>query len=115
MRRPSVEAVDDLKDLVAILLAFRQKGNGSRLPIYSDVFLAYLASQPDGAATMQALREWLTLGPSTTSRTCAALERAGLVHIGPAPEDHRRSLVRVTAKGHRIIDDALSALRGRRR
>jgi len=115
MRRSSPEAVDDLKDLVAILLAFRQKGHGNRLPIYSDVFLAYLASQPDGVTTMQVLREWLALGSSTTSRTCSALERAGLVHIGPAPDDRRRSLVRITAKGSRIIDDALAALRGRRR
>ena len=77
--------------------------------------MVFLRSQPDEAATMQTLREYFALGSSRTYRTCLALAREGLVHASPLPEDQRHTVVRLTAKGHRIIDDALAALRGKNR
>ena len=116
MRRLSPDAVGDVAGILRILLAFRQgqPKSGSRLPIYSDCFLAFLGMRPEGI-TISELREYFQLGRSSTSRTCSALAREGLVHVGPAPEDRRRTLVRLTPKGQRIIDDALTAYRGRGR
>lgn len=117
MRRLSQEAVDDLRVLEETLLAFRhggKRGAGSRLPVHSDVFLVFLARQPSGTAKMQELREQFSLGQSRTSRTCRALEREGLVEAMPDPSHGKFTLVRLTTKGQKIVDEALVALRARK-
>jgi DNA-binding MarR family transcriptional regulator len=117
MRRFSQEAVDDLRVLEKALLAFRHDGNrgsGSRLPVHSDVFLVFLARQPQASAKMQELREQFLLGQSRTSRTCRALEREGLVETMPDPNHGKFTLVRLTTRGQRIVDEALAALRARK-
>lgn len=117
MRRLSQEAVDDLRALEEALLAFRhdgKRGIGSRLPVHSDVFLVFLARQPAGTAKMQEVREQFLLGQSRTSRTCRALERVGLVETMPDPSHGKFTLVRLTTKGQKIVDEALAALRGRK-
>lgn len=113
MRRSSPEAVDDLRVLEEALLAFRRgsKESGSRLPVHSDVFLVFLARQPSGSATMQELREKFLLGQSRTSRTCMALAREGLAETTPDPRHAKFTLVRITAKGQKIVDEARAAIR----
>ncbi len=98
------------------LLVFRNahKDKGLRLPIFSDSFMLYMGRSPEGA-TMRELQEHFGLGHSSTSRTCAALVRSGLVQVSRAPEDRRRVVIKLTAKGSRVIDDVLATFRGRRR
>jgi DNA-binding MarR family transcriptional regulator len=121
MRRPSGETVDDLSVLLDALLTLKNaqlkehKDKRLRpLPIYSDGFLLYIGGRPAGVP-MQELQERFHLVHSSTSRTCAALEDAGLVHISQHSEDRRRAFVRLTARGQRVIDDVLAAFRGSRR
>jgi DNA-binding MarR family transcriptional regulator len=119
MRRHSTgEAVDDLGELLDALLILRNaqlKEEGLRsLPIYTDCFLLYLGTHPDGVP-MQELRDHFGLVHSSTSRTCAALASAGLVHVSQQSDDRRQSFVKLTARGQRVIDDVLTAFRGKRR
>ena len=117
-RHPSGEAVDDLGELLDALLILRNaqlKEDGLRsLPIYSDCFLLYMGTRPDGVP-MQELRDHFRVVHSSASRTCAALASAGLLHISQRPEDRRQSFVKLTARGQRVIDDVLAAFRGQRR
>jgi len=117
-RHPPGEAVDDLGELLNALLILRNaqlKENGLRsLPIYTDCFLLYMGTHPDGVP-MQELRDHFGLVHSSTSRTCAALASAGLLHISQHPEDRRQAFVKLTARGQRVIDDVLTAFRGHRR
>jgi DNA-binding MarR family transcriptional regulator len=118
MRRPTPEAVDDLRVLQSALLAFRRsdkKGAGSRLPVHSDAFMVFLAQQPSDTAKMQELRAEFLLGQSRTSRTCRALVREGLVETMPDPSQRKWTLVRLTTKGRRIVDEALAALKALRK
>jgi DNA-binding MarR family transcriptional regulator len=116
MRRPSGEAVDDLGELLlkALLIlknAQRRDKEGLRpLPVYTDCFLVYVGSRPDGVP-MQELQDHFDLVHSSTSRTCASLASAGLVQISQHLEDRRQSVVRLTTRGQRVIDDVLAALR----
>jgi DNA-binding transcriptional ArsR family regulator len=120
MRRHSPgEAVDDLGELLDALLisknAQRRDDNGLRPPpIYSDSFLLYIATHPDGVS-MQNILERFQLPHSSASRTCASLAGHGLVHVSRHPEDGRQSFVKLTARGQRVIDDVLTAFRGKRR
>lgn len=118
-RHPSGEAVDDLGELLNALLvlrnAQRKDNKGLRLlPLYSDCFLLYIGTQPDGVS-MQALLDRFGLVHSSTSRTCAALESYGLVEISPHSEDRRQAFVKLTEHGLKVIDDVLTAFRGERR
>jgi DNA-binding MarR family transcriptional regulator len=112
MRRPSSDAVDDLRVLLAVLLAFRRdrKGTGSRLPTHSDAFLVFLGIHPEGASVLE-LREFFGIGQSRTTRTCQALQRQGTVMLRRATDDRRKTIVRLTAQGQRILDEANSLLR----
>ena len=117
MRRHTEAAVDDLGELLKVLRALRRgydKGNANALPAYSDCVLVAVAMRPEGVTMLQ-LRQEFGLSHPRITRTCLALEREGLVHLSPDPEDRRRTLVRVTARGHGVVDDVLSAFRGRRR
>ena len=118
-RHPSGEAVDDLAELLDALVilrnAQRNETDGLRLlPTYSDCFLLYIGTHPDGVP-MQELRNRFGLVQSSTSRTCTALENFGLVQVIPHTEDRRQALVKLTERGHRVIDDVLTAFRGRHR
>lgn len=117
-RHPLGEAVGDLGELLHALTILRnaqRKEKGLRpLPIYSDCFMLYVGTQPDGVP-MRELQDRFDLVHSSTSRTCAALASAGLVHISQHPEDRRQAFVKLTARGQRVIDDVLTAFRGPRR
>ena len=117
-RHPPGEAVDDLSELLNALQILRNaqiKGRGRNpLPIYSDCFLLYIGARPDGVP-LQELRDHFGLVQSSTSRTCAALESAGLVDVSQSSEDRRQTFVRLTPRGQRVIDDVLTAFRGPRR
>lgn len=54
---------------------------------------------PDDGVTIRALRERLDLDSGYLSRVLAALEREGLVVVGPDPADRRRRRVVPTAAG----------------
>lgn len=115
-RHPPGEAVDDLGELLKALLilknAQRKEKEGLRpLPIYTDCFLLYIGSRPDGVP-MQELQDRFDLVHSSTSRACAALASAGLVQMSQRFEDRRQSVVKLTTRGQRVIDDVLTALRG---
>jgi DNA-binding MarR family transcriptional regulator len=73
--------------------------------------MVFLAQQASGTAKMQELRAEFSLGQSRTSRTCSALVREGLVETMPDPSQRKWTLVRLTTKGRRIVDEALGALR----
>jgi MarR family protein len=117
MRRHTEAAVDELRDVLGILRALRRgfdKGNANALPVYADCVLVALAMHSDGT-TMREIREDLHLWHSSVTRACYALEREGLVQLSRDPADRRRTLVKLTQRGHGLIDDVLSAFRGRRR
>jgi DNA-binding MarR family transcriptional regulator len=114
MQAPSTDATDDVAALLRGLQAFRaahKKGTGSRLPIYSDVFLVFLRSQPESRSGMKRLRDQFMLGVSTTHRTCLALQRAGLVDIEASNEDRRQTLVSLTHRGSDLVDRAVKQMR----
>jgi hypothetical protein len=111
-RRLAPHAVDELDPLLRTLLEFR-KGDGNRLPGYTEPILAFLGTRPDGLARMGEIRDHFGLRQARTGRLCAALARAGLVDITPSTEDGRSFAVKLTPKGNRLIDKALSALRSR--
>ena len=117
-RHPPGEAVDDLGELLKALLILKnaqRKEKGLRpLPIYTECFLLYVGSHPEGVP-MQELQDRFDLVHSSTSRTCAALASAGLVLISQRLEDRRQSVVKLTTRGQRVIDDVLTAFRGQRR
>jgi DNA-binding MarR family transcriptional regulator len=118
MRRPHDEAVDDLGELLNALLTLRnaqRKHNRLRpQPIFTDCFLVYIGARPDGVP-MQELQDRFGLVHSSTSRTCAALASADLVQISEHLEDRRKSFIRLTPRGQRVIDEVLTAFRGPRR
>jgi len=117
MRRSAFDAtVDDLRGLLDITLAFRHgyRGNANRLPVYADTILLAVAVRRDGT-TMRELRTEYRLTHSSVTRTCQAMARAGLVRLGPDPADRRRKRIRLTRRGHRIIDDVRNAYRASRR
>jgi DNA-binding MarR family transcriptional regulator len=117
MRRSAPEAtVDDLRALLRVLRAFRQdgqQGNANRLPPYADAVLVSLALHADGRA-MRELRAEFKVSHTSIGRTCRALARRGLVRISADPADRRRTLVKLTALGSRVIDGVLAAFRGSR-
>ena len=118
-RHPSGEAVDDLGELLDALLILRNAQRGKTdeprpLPTYSDCFLLYIGTYPDGVP-MQELRKRFGVVQSSTSRTCTALESFGLVQVIPHTEDRRQALVKLTERGRRVIDDVLTAFRGKTR
>jgi DNA-binding MarR family transcriptional regulator/GNAT superfamily N-acetyltransferase len=53
----------------------------------------------DGGVEVRTLRTRLGLDSGYTSRVLRALERQGLVHVGPSPRDRRVRHVRLTAAG----------------
>lgn len=77
--------------------------------------MVFLGMQPEEQATMRECREFFGLGLSTTARTFQSLEREGIFAIAKAPDDSRAKVVRLTEKGHRIIDEVIAALKERRR
>ena len=114
MRRSASKAsVDDIRALLNITLAFRNgyRGNANRLPPYADTILLAIGIHAEGT-TMRDLRADYRLSHSSVTRTCFAMARAGLIQIGRAPADRRRKLVKLTQRGHGIIDDVLAAYRG---
>jgi hypothetical protein len=116
MRRSASEAtVDDLRALLNITLAFRNghRANANRLPIYADTILLAVAVRPEGR-TMREIRADYALTHSSVTRTCLAMVRTGLVQIARDPTDRRRTLVKLTQRGQRVIDDVLAAYRGPR-
>ena len=116
MRRSSTEeAVDDLRSLLGILRAFDQReqrqGKSKHLPGYAYAILVGVAMHPEGAA-MRDLRDEFRVTHTSIGRMCRALAGLGLVRIGADPTDRRRSLVKLTPHGQRVIDGALAAFRG---
>lgn len=110
MRRRTTRTADELSSLLRAMLRLRTS-DGNRLPGYAEPILIYLGTRPEGSAGMRELRERLHLGISRASRLCAALARAGLVEIITPAEDRRSSLIRLTAKGSRLVGRAAAALR----
>src|ERR1700722_5106314 len=98
MRRHSPgEAVDDLGELLDALLILKNaqlKESGlPPLPIYSDCFMLYMGTRPNGVP-VQELQDRFSVVHSSTSRTCAALASAGLVQVSQHSEDRRQSFVK---------------------
>lgn len=117
MRRSAFDAtVDDLRGLLDTTLAFRNgyRGYANRLAIHTDTILLAVVVRRDGA-TMRELRTEYRITHSSVTRTCHAMARAGLVRLGPDPADRRRKRIRLTRRGHRIIDELRSAYRASRR
>lgn len=112
MRRRTTRTADELLSLLRALLELRA-GEGNRLPGHAEAILVYLGTRPEGSARMHELRERLGLGQSRASRLCAALARAGLVEVVTPPEDRRASLIKLTAKGSRLVGRVAEALRAR--
>ena len=96
---------------MAVLLAFRKgkSGRGRRLPTLSDAFVVYLGLRP-GASVLE-LCDYFQIGQSRTTRTCQALQREGTVKLRKASDDRRRTVVKLTAQGLRILDDARTLFR----
>jgi MarR family len=125
MRRPKGEAVDGLDELLAGLLILKNaqiRKTGLRsLPTYSECFLVFLGKHPDGVPMLE-LQKRFKLTHSSTGRTCAALDAAGLVQRSVLPKDRRQArgvgnpgvLVQLTALGFQVIADVATALRGPR-
>lgn len=112
MRRRTTRSADEVLSLLRALLQLRAS-DGKPLPGFAETILVYLGTRSDGAARMHELRERLRLGQSRASRLCAALARAGLVEILTPAEDRRASLIKLTAKGSRLVGRAAKALRAR--
>lgn len=112
MRRRKNRSADEVLSLLRALLQLRAS-DGKPLPGFAETILVYLGTRSERAARMRELRERLRLGQSRASRLCAALTRAGLVEIVTPAEDRRTSLIRLTAKGSRVVGRAAEALRAR--
>ncbi|MFH9126278.1 MarR family winged helix-turn-helix transcriptional regulator [Streptomyces griseoaurantiacus] len=57
-----------------------------------------------GAATASALASAEGVRPQSMATTLAALDRAGLIHRNPDPEDGRRQLITLTPAGRERIE-----------
>jgi len=102
-----------------LTLGTRMKRIGERLQadtqrIMDDMDVALQASQYPFLASLDRLGP-LTIGeladavgitqPGAT-RTLSQLEKLGMVKVRPSPEDQRRRIVSLSAKGQRLIDHA---------
>lgn len=64
--------------------------------------LRALAAATEPLATGEVAEQTFLLGPSV-SRMVVGLEERGLIDRTPAPEDNRRSNLRLAAAGHRLV------------
>lgn len=69
----------------------------------------FLALQDGRAMTQTALAQQASVEQPTMANTLARMERDGLVHRSPDPNDRRSALVELTDLGRRRADQALAA------
>jgi DNA-binding MarR family transcriptional regulator len=79
------------------------------LRITQFLILAVLAKVP-GASVME-LAERLDLERTAMGKTLGPLERDGLIRIEPSPVDGRSRVIKLTSKGNRVFEDALTLWR----
>jgi YD repeat-containing protein len=98
----------DLRQLESALAAFSSLSPTSFPVHHAEVFL-YVAGQ--GSATYDQIEQALNLSNATVSRTVHALgdthrkgyDGHGLLETHRDPEEGRRFVVRLTAKGHALV------------
>lgn len=73
--------------------------------------LGGIAGPGPGGQTMARLTKMLAMDPTTLSRNFRPLEKADLIEIGRSEKDKRIRLARLTAKGERVLRDALPVWR----
>lgn len=69
--------------------------------------LGSIAGRGPEGQTMGRLVNMLAMDPTTLSRNLRPLETSGLVEVGRSERDRRVRLARLTAKGERLLKEAL--------
>lgn len=85
----------------------RTLGERHKLTLVDVRLLEILAESPTGAARMGDLAEQLLSLPSRVTRQIRRLEDAGLVEREASPEDGRGVLATITAKGRKVVEEAM--------
>lgn len=109
---PSLEAIGQAMTRMRLLIgrrfigrmALKRMGTGLELSDLDAIgVIKRIDSQQE--ATVGTIAEQLRIDPSRGSRIVADLVRQGLLERAASQEDGRRSLVRVTEAGRRVLDD----------
>lgn len=69
--------------------------------------MSAIAAAGEPGQTMGSLAEVLALDAATLTRNLRVIEGAGIVDISRSDTDRRVRIVRLTAKGERLLDEAL--------
>jgi DNA-binding MarR family transcriptional regulator len=57
-----------------------------------------------GPLNMGAISDWMGVHPSNATRACDALVKAGLLRRSEDPDDRRRQLLQLSARGQELVD-----------
>lgn len=72
--------------------------------------LALLSFARNGSMAMARMGERLQVHPTSVTSTIDRLERDGLVHRSPHPDDRRATLATLTKDGRQLLEDATASL-----
>jgi DNA-binding MarR family transcriptional regulator len=96
------ELVDLLVQAARVVLAERE---GSRLTSSQWTALRFFARANTFSRTLSGLAAYQATTRGTGSQTIKSLEKAGLLERGRSELDGRSSILRLTAKGRRLLDE----------
>lgn len=103
-RQQVAEAAAAASELLEVLWGRGQDAAPSG-PVSPSQLRALLVIEKHEGANLRTLGEVLGSRPSSLSRLCDRMEAMGLVHRSPSPTSRREVELRLSRRGHKVLDE----------